>query len=214
MCQSRLGDAEIALPTRRRIDRRVVLKAAAALGVMSAGGVALRRPARAQPAPETRAATWVQAENVGGLSADGSGMLAFRSDFPFYAVGVHWAGEVGTWPTIELSFSLDGATFTDPLYVNAQEVDAGRPDRDGRIYTDLAFAEGGAAFVQYRVLDPAGTPTAVPGLALNTGYSGHGIMGSAGGARLTVDALLGRLPAAQNPFRPDREMTARPLDVL
>ena len=48
----------------------------------------------------------------------------------------------------------------------------------------------------------------------HTGYSGHGIMGSAGGARLAVVALLGRLPAARNPFRPDREMTARLLDVL
>jgi sarcosine oxidase subunit beta len=78
---------------------------------------------------------------------------------------------------------------------------------------DLWFLMGG----QYTYTPdhrPLLGPTAVAGLALNTGYSGHGIMGSAGGARLAVDALLGRLPAAQNPFRPDREMIARPLDVL
>jgi glycine/D-amino acid oxidase-like deaminating enzyme len=57
-------------------------------------------------------------------------------------------------------------------------------------------------------------PTAIPGLALNTGYSGHGIMGSAGGSRLAVDALLGRLAPEANPFRPDRRMVPRPFDVL
>jgi len=56
--------------------------------------------------------------------------------------------------------------------------------------------------------------TAVPGLYLNTGYSGHGIMGSAGGSRLLIDALTGRVTGAQNPFRPDREFAHRELDVL
>ena len=57
-------------------------------------------------------------------------------------------------------------------------------------------------------------PTAVPGLLVNTGYSGHGIMGSAGGARRLIDTLTGRLAAAQNPFRPDREFAPRELDVI
>jgi sarcosine oxidase subunit beta len=46
-------------------------------------------------------------------------------------------------------------------------------------------------------------PTPVEGLYLNTGYSGHGVMGSPGGARLCVDTMLGRVPAG-NPFRPSR----------
>jgi len=57
-------------------------------------------------------------------------------------------------------------------------------------------------------------PTEVPGLALNTGYSGHGIMGSPAGSGLAVDALLGRVPPNENPFRPDRPMAAREFDVL
>ena len=57
-------------------------------------------------------------------------------------------------------------------------------------------------------------PTAGPGLALNAGYSGHGIMGSAGGSRLAVDATLGRVAPADNPFACDRPMTARHFDVL
>lgn len=57
-------------------------------------------------------------------------------------------------------------------------------------------------------------PSEVAGLVLNVGYSGHGIMASAGGSRLVVDALLGRVTAQDNPFRPQRVMLERPLDIL
>jgi sarcosine oxidase subunit beta len=54
----------------------------------------------------------------------------------------------------------------------------------------------------------------VPGLVLNCGYSGHGIMASAGGSRITVDSLLGRLGSEDNPFNPQRGMVERPLEIL
>jgi len=57
-------------------------------------------------------------------------------------------------------------------------------------------------------------PSDVPGLVLNVGYSGHGIMASAGGSRLVVDSMLGRQRLAENPFRPQREIVERPLDIL
>ena len=57
-------------------------------------------------------------------------------------------------------------------------------------------------------------PSDVPGLVLNVGYSGHGIMASAGGSRLTVDVMLGRVAPESNPFRPQRTMVERPLDIL
>ena len=57
-------------------------------------------------------------------------------------------------------------------------------------------------------------PTAIPGLFLNAGYSGHGIMTSTAGSRIVVDTLLGRLSATVNPFRPDRPMVERSLDIL
>ena len=57
-------------------------------------------------------------------------------------------------------------------------------------------------------------PADAPGLVLNCGYSGHGIMASAGGSRLAVDAMLGKLSLDQNPFRPQRTMVERPLDIL
>jgi sarcosine oxidase subunit beta len=57
-------------------------------------------------------------------------------------------------------------------------------------------------------------PSDVPGLVLNVGYSGHGIMASAGGSRLVIDAMLGRVAREANPFRPQRTMVERPLDIL
>ena len=63
-------------------------------------------------------------------------------------------------------------------------------------------------------LDDPAAPSDIDGLHLNVGYSGHGIMASAGGSRMVVDAVLGRLPPATNPFRPQREMIERPLDIL
>jgi D-hydroxyproline dehydrogenase subunit beta len=57
-------------------------------------------------------------------------------------------------------------------------------------------------------------PTDIPGLAVNTGYSGHGIMGSIGGSRRAVDAITGALRPADNLLRPSRPMEARPFDVL
>jgi sarcosine oxidase subunit beta len=57
-------------------------------------------------------------------------------------------------------------------------------------------------------------PSSIEGLAINTGYSGHGIMASIGGSRRAVDAILGQLPPDANPFRPDRPMVPRAFDVL
>ena len=57
-------------------------------------------------------------------------------------------------------------------------------------------------------------PTQVPGLYLNTGYSGHGIMGSPAGSRRFIDVLTGHTSPEDNAFRPDRAFNPRDLDVL
>jgi len=44
----------------------------------------------------------------------------------------------------------------------------------------------------------------IEGLYLNTGYSGHGIMGSPSGSRLLADVLAGSVRSADNPFHPGR----------
>jgi sarcosine oxidase subunit beta len=62
-------------------------------------------------------------------------------------------------------------------------------------------------------LGPVGSlgPT---GLHVNGGYSGHGIMASAGASRLVVDLLAGRADPGANPLRVDRPMDDRPHDIL
>jgi len=55
-------------------------------------------------------------------------------------------------------------------------------------------------------------PTAVDGLWVNTGYSGHGVMGSPAGSRLLIDALTGM--GTLNPFRLDRPFVERAIATL
>ncbi len=52
-------------------------------------------------------------------------------------------------------------------------------------------------------------PTAVEGLWLNTGYSGHGIMAGPAGSSHVVALLVGALRRDQNPFRPDHPFARR-----
>jgi sarcosine oxidase subunit beta len=67
-------------------------------------------------------------------------------------------------------------------------------------------------------------PTEVAGLWVNGGWSGHGVMGSGGGSRLLLDAMLGTATGPPgglrpdgpggNPFRLDRSMAVGRHDVL
>ena len=57
-------------------------------------------------------------------------------------------------------------------------------------------------------------PIGPDGLHLNGGYSGHGIMGGAGGSRLVVDLVIGTADREANPFRPDRAFDEREHDIL
>lgn len=56
--------------------------------------------------------------------------------------------------------------------------------------------------------------TGLPGLYVNSGYSGHGIMGAPAGSRHLVDVMTGRIAPADNAFRPDRSFEQRRLDLL
>jgi sarcosine oxidase subunit beta len=57
-------------------------------------------------------------------------------------------------------------------------------------------------------------PTAMDGLWVNGGYSGHGIMLGPAGGRIAADLLTGRLDRTANPFAPDRAFEARPATLL
>ena len=60
------------------------------------------------------------------------------------------------------------------------------------------------------LLGPAGPD----GLYVNTGYSGHGIMGAPAGSRHLVDAITGKIAAADNRFAVDRTFVERERDLL
>ncbi len=57
-------------------------------------------------------------------------------------------------------------------------------------------------------------PTTVNGLWVNTGYSGHGVMGSPAGSRLLIDLLTGAIAPGTNPFRLNRPFTERAIATL
>jgi glycine/D-amino acid oxidase-like deaminating enzyme len=56
--------------------------------------------------------------------------------------------------------------------------------------------------------------TEVAGLFVNTGYSGHGIMGAPAGSRHLVDVVTNEIASEDNVFRPDRDFAARAHDLL
>lgn len=61
---------------------------------------------------------------------------------------------------------------------------------------------------------PLTGPTDVPGLFVNTGDSGHGVMTSPAISRRLVDVMTGATAPEDNPFRLDREFLPREVDVL
>jgi sarcosine oxidase subunit beta len=56
--------------------------------------------------------------------------------------------------------------------------------------------------------------TEIPGLWVNSGYSGHGIMGSPAGSRVLIDVMAGTISPELNAFRLDRDFVSRERDVL
>lgn len=56
--------------------------------------------------------------------------------------------------------------------------------------------------------------TPVEGLWVNTGYSGHGVMGSPAAGRILADVMTGAVRPEDNPFRPDRDLVTRDPDTL
>jgi len=82
--------------------------------------------------------------------------------------------------------------------------------RQGRLHWFLQAGQYEYTPDRRPYLGPAGPA----GLFMNGGYSGHGIMASAGGSRLVVDLLAGRPEIAANPFRVDRAMDHREHDIL
>jgi sarcosine oxidase subunit beta len=81
----------------------------------------------------------------------------------------------------------------------------------GEIAATLTREDVYASAGQYTITPDAkpilGPLTEVPGLFFNGGYSGHGIQGAPEGGRRVIEAVLGRLPSEDNPFRRERFAT-------
>ncbi|MBA2468235.1 MAG: N-acetylmuramoyl-L-alanine amidase, partial [Chloroflexia bacterium] len=152
---------------RRAANRRVVMKAAAGVAALAASGIGVVpgvAPTLAQQADGTRARRYVPEENgVGSSEAAQGEWITFQAEFPFWALGASWPGDVGLWPVIAVQVSQDGETWTDTIDVAAQTDDGGQPSRDGRLFTALIFTDG-AQWVRYQTIDIERVPGRVEGL--------------------------------------------------
>jgi len=145
----------------RQLDRRTLFKATAAfVAMVTASTVPGTKPGTtvAQGA-STQVGEWSQPNNVGGGDT-----LGFDAEFAFNAVAPNWPGDTPFPAAVEIQLSIDGQTWSDPIIVGPAQTDAGPPDRDGRIFAELLFAEE-ARMVRYRGLDADGNEIAIPGLS-------------------------------------------------
>ena len=151
-------------------NRRIVLKAAAGMAALAASGIgAVPEPGQvsvAQEAGGTRAARFVpETQGIAAADAAAGEWVTFQADFPFWAIGASWNGDVGEWPVINIQVSEDGATWSETVRVAAQTEDGGQPTRDDRLFTALVFT-GGESFVRYQTTDIDGVPGVVEGLEI------------------------------------------------
>jgi hypothetical protein len=152
-----------------RLGRRDVLRAGAgaAAGLLMGGG---SRPAGAAPPRQAGSFTiggrWSEDQAFQLMQrADPAQYIAFTADFPFYALAPSWAGEGDPGGSVELLWSADGVTWSEPLWIG-RAAHSGPPDRDGRHIGSLVSTPG-ASFVQYRTYDSAGIPAVLPGFEID-----------------------------------------------
>ena len=141
--------------------------------------------------------------------------------------GTHWrpalrgAYVLFTDPTTEPSPATDRVP-TDPAFA-FQVLSPDSPFSTGRIvpFWRKVWERGSSNWMlqagQYTNTPdrrPLLGPLEIDGLFVNTGYSGHGIMGGPAGSRHLVDVLTGIVAPDDNPFRVDRRFEAREFDRL
>ena len=85
---------------------------------------------------------------------------------------------------------LEGAARLVPLWESVGE----------RLTRDNVFLSAGQYTCTPDSMPIIGPYEPIPGLYFNLGYSGHGIMGSPGGARLLADLIV-HPGSTENPFR-------------
>ncbi len=146
----------------QRADRRVLLKASAALAAMAAAPVLTRQlSTQAQDAPVTRSNYFSEV-----LSGDNftiaSDERVFVADYPFTAIAPHWAGDAPAGCYVEVELSYDGVTWEEPVDIFVAE-DGREGDRDGRYFGQL-LSSNGHQYVRYATFAADGTPFQLPDL--------------------------------------------------
>jgi hypothetical protein len=151
-----------------RLGRRSVLRAGAgAAGLLIGGGTLGTRAAPPRQAGSSiQGGRWAEAIGFGlAQRGDPAQFIAFTADFPFYALAPSWSGEGDPGASVELLWSVDGVTWSDPVWITRAS-HSGRPDRDGRTIGSL-ISTPGASFLQYRTYDSAGNFAALPGFEID-----------------------------------------------
>ena len=109
---------------------------------------------------------WVEEEAFRfAQRADPAQFTTFVADFPFYALAPSWSGEGDPGGSVELLWSADGVTWSEPIWIGRAS-HSGRPDRDGRTIGSLVSTPG-ATFLQYRTYDSAGNFAPLPGFEID-----------------------------------------------
>lgn len=154
----------------QRANRRVILKASAALATMAAAPVVTRAfGAKAQDAPTVQRNYFSEVlENAFTTASD---TRQFTTTFGITAIAPHWAGTADPGAYVSVQFSHDGDTWSDPVYSYAWADGKDGGDRDGRYYGHLIAVTDFPTFVQYQSFDTNDNPTQLPDLIL-TYYDG------------------------------------------
>ncbi|MEJ7838021.1 MAG: SH3 domain-containing protein, partial [Thermomicrobiales bacterium] len=167
--ENNMGGRGYSALSRRYVDRRIVLKAAAGLSAIAAAGgftAALSGSAVAQEAATTRATRFIPAEAGGDFAAAATtDWLTFTADYTFTALGASWSSVNGESPEIDLQLSTGDGVWSDSYRLTAQVEDGGRENRDDRIFTWLLFTTG-AIDVRYRTQNSSGTAMTIEDLSI------------------------------------------------
>ena len=150
-----------------RLDRRAVLRmgAGAAAGFVMAGMPGGRAGRARQGGGFIQGGRWREEEAFGlAQRADPANYVVFATEFPFDAVAPSWSGEGDPGAVVELLWSPDGVTWSEPLWIG--KAGHNGPDRDGRHIGNLTPTPR-ATFLQYRTYDSAGNIAVLPGFELD-----------------------------------------------
>jgi len=149
-------------------------------------------------------------------------VMGFHPDIPQHApvtidanTGSHWrpynGGALMAWAREEPDAAPEWPVQPDPGFVDLVLRDSGGVGRLSPFWREIAGSDlTGSSLLTagHYTMTPDHRPLIGPalrtrGLWLNTGYSGHGIMGAPAGARLLADLMIGVRPAT-GPFTPNR----------